>query len=103
MGSEYHVYILASKRNGTLYIGITNHLIKRIHEHKNDTIEGFSQKYGAHNLVYFERHTDVRYAILREKQIKKWNRAWKIKLIEQNNPEWIDLYDKITGSPPSRG
>jgi len=103
MVSEYHVYILASKRNGTLYIGVTSHLIKRIYEHKNDMIDGFSHKYRTHDLVYFERHTDVRCAILREKQIKKWNRAWKIRLIEHNNPEWIDLYDEITGSPPPRG
>lgn len=87
----YYVYILASKRNGTLYIGITNNLERRIFEHKNKLIEGFTKKYDVTQLVYFEEHTDVREAIIREKRLKKWNRAWKLELIEKVNPEWKDL------------
>ena len=87
------VYILASQRNGTLYIGVTSDLIKRIWEHKNDLVEGFTQKYKVHQLVYFEQHQDMLAAITREKQIKKWNRAWKLRLIERENPEWRDLAD----------
>ncbi|MGS2719904.1 GIY-YIG nuclease family protein [Paraglaciecola aestuariivivens] len=86
------VYILASKKNGTLYTGVTSDLIKRVWEHKNNLVKGFSQKYSIHSLVYFEQHTDMSEAILREKQIKKWKRAWKVALIEKNNPQWNDLY-----------
>jgi putative endonuclease len=89
------VYILASQRNGTLYTGVTSDLVKRIWEHKNDLTEGFSKRYGVHLLVYFELHSNIQVAITREKQIKKWNRAWKIKLIEKVNPEWQDLWDEI--------
>ncbi|MFZ2161726.1 MAG: GIY-YIG nuclease family protein [Sideroxyarcus sp.] len=89
------VYILASQRNGTLYTGVTSDLPKRIWEHKNDATEGFSKRYQVHLLVYFELHSDMLSAITREKQIKKWNRAWKIKLIEEMNPEWRDLWDEI--------
>jgi putative endonuclease len=89
------VYILASQRNGTLYIGVTSDLVKRIWEHKNEQVEGFTKRYGVHLLVYFELHTDMLAAITREKQIKKWNRAWKIKLIEMVNPEWRDLWSEI--------
>jgi putative endonuclease len=89
---QYYVYILASKKHGTLYIGVTSDLVKRIHEHKNDLIEGFTQKYSVHELVYFEDTESVESAIVREKQLKKWNRAWKIRLIEKRNPEWRDLY-----------
>lgn len=92
---QYFVYILASKRNGTLYIGVTDNLIRRTYEHKNNLVKGFTNKYGVHNLVYFESYADVNEAILREKRLKKWNRAWKIKLIEKNNPSWSDLYPKI--------
>jgi len=88
----YYVYILASKKHGTLYIGVTNDLIKRIFEHKNDLVEGFTKKYGVHQLVYFEQTSNINSAITREKQIKKWRRQWKIELIEENNPEWMDLY-----------
>jgi len=91
----YYVYILASKRNGTLYIGVTSNLIKRIYEHKNNLVEGFTKRYQVHNLVYYEIYEDVREAILREKRMKKWNRRWKIELIEKMNPEWKDLYVEI--------
>lgn len=89
------VYILASKRNGTLYIGVTSDLIKRIWEHKNKLVEGFTKKYHVHQLVYFEQHQDMLSAITREKQLKKWNRAWKIALIEKDNPDWCDLWEDI--------
>lgn len=89
------VYILASKRNGTLYIGVTSDLVKRIWEHKNELVEGFTQKYHVHQLVYFEQHQDMLSAITREKQLKKWNRAWKITLIEKDNPDWRDLWEVI--------
>jgi putative endonuclease len=89
------VYILASRRNGTLYTGVTSDLIKRVHEHKHDLADGFTRKYSIHTLVYFELHGDMLTAISREKQIKKWNRAWKIELIESTNPQWRDLYDEI--------
>ena len=89
------VYILASMRNGTLYVGVTSDLVRRVWEHKQDFVEGFTAKYHIHQLVYFELHTDMAEAILREKRIKKWNRAWKIELIEKNNPEWNDLWPQI--------
>jgi len=88
----YYTYILASKRNGTLYIGVTNDLLKRVHEHKQDVIEGFTKKYGVHILVYYEQFEDIESAITREKQVKKWNRKWKLRLIEKMNPDWKDLY-----------
>ena len=88
------VYILASKRNGTLYVGVTSDLARRIGEHKNDLVEGFTQKYGVHMLVYYEMHDDMLSAITREKQINKWNRDWKLRLIERENPEWRDLSDE---------
>jgi putative endonuclease len=89
------VYILASKRNGTLYIGVTSDLPKRIYEHKHDLTPGFTQKYGIHTLVYFEIHDTMEAAITREKQIKEWKRQWKLELIEKRNPEWRDLYEEI--------
>ncbi|MBI5345308.1 MAG: GIY-YIG nuclease family protein [Deltaproteobacteria bacterium] len=89
---QYYVYIMASKRNGMLYIGVTSDLIGRVFTHKNDLIEGFTKKYHIHNLVYFEGTENINSVISREKQLKKWNRAWKIALIEKNNPEWRDLY-----------
>jgi putative endonuclease len=95
MEKHYYVYILASKRNGTLYIGVTSDLIKRIWQHKNDILKGFTNKYQVHNLVYFEETTDVESAIKREKQLKAWQRKWKLELIEKMNPNWEDLYDKI--------
>lgn len=92
---NYWVYILASRQNGTLYIGVTDDIVQRVYEHQNDLVDGFTKKYPVHNLVYFEQHHDVKEAILREKQLKKWKRYWKIKLINQQNPTWIDLYDSI--------
>ncbi len=86
---------MASKKNGTLYIGVTNNLIKRVFEHKSNLVEGFTSKYEVHYLVYFEETSDVKSAILREKRLKKWNRQWKINLIEKENPEWRDLYCDI--------
>jgi putative endonuclease len=94
--AEYYVYILASRRNGTLYIGVTNDLVRRVSEHKNGKIEGFTRKYHVNQLVYFEDTNDVCAAIEREKHLKKWERAWKLKLIEEQNPEWRDLYADIS-------
>jgi len=88
------VYILASKRNGTLYVGVTSNLASRIEAHRLGMVDGFSKKYGVKALVYFELHVEMYEAIQREKRIKKWNRAWKIELIEQRNPEWRDLSDQ---------
>ncbi|MBU4483889.1 GIY-YIG nuclease family protein [bacterium] len=90
---NYFVYILASQRNGTLHIGVTNNIARRIYEHKNDLIKGFTEKYRVHNLIYVEETNDVNVAITREKQLKKWKRSWKLRLIETANPEWKDLYD----------
>jgi len=92
---QFYVYILASKRNGTLYIGVTSNLVQRTWQHKEGQVEGFSKKYGIKNLVYFEVHETAESALTREKQMKKWERAWKIRLIERNNPEWRDLTDMI--------
>ena len=92
---QYFIYILTSKKNGTLYIGVTSDLIKRVYEHKNELVEGFTQKYAIHNLVYFETSDSIECAIMREKQLKKWNRAWKINLIEKSNPAWKDLYPDL--------
>jgi putative endonuclease len=86
------VYILASKRNGTLYTGVTSNLVKRVWQHKNDLVEGFSNKYGIHTLVWYEKHKTMESAIHREKCIKNWKRAWKMKTIEDMNPVWRDLY-----------
>ena len=91
MSKSYYIYILASKKNGTLYTGITNNLERRIFEHKNNLIKGFTKKYNVHRLVYYEETNDVNEALLFEKRIKKWNRAWKIELIEEENPNWDDL------------
>jgi putative endonuclease len=92
---QYYVYILASKKNGTLYIGVTSDLVKRIYEHKQNLVDGFTKEHDVHLLVYYEAHQDVEEAILREKQMKKWNRKWKMRLIEEKNPEWKDLNDEI--------
>ncbi len=89
------VYIMASKRNGTLYIGVTNDVVRRVWEHKNNAVDGFTKKYGVHMLVYYELHETMPDAILREKQMKRWNRAWKIELIQGSNPEWRDVYQDI--------
>lgn len=90
-----YVYILASQRNGTLYIGVTNNIIRRIFEHKNGLIEGFSKKYKINRLVYYETYNEIQTAIVREKELKGWLRKRKIELIEQQNPNWIDLYEEL--------
>ncbi|MGH8494751.1 MAG: GIY-YIG nuclease family protein [Gammaproteobacteria bacterium] len=89
------VYILASGRNGTLYIGVTSDLVKRVWEHKNDFVPGFTRRYKVHNLVWYELHGTMYSAISREKAIKEWKRAWKLALIEERNPEWRDLYAEL--------
>lgn len=91
----YYVYMLASGRRGTLYIGVTNDLVRRVYEHRNDFVPGFTRKYRVHRLVWFEIHDDIREAILREKRIKRWHRAWKIELIEKDNKTWRDLWLEI--------
>jgi len=93
--SSYHVYILASRRNGTLYVGVTGNLPLRVFAHKNDFVEGFTKRYGIHTLVYFEAWDEREGAIRREKQIKEWKRRWKIEMIEEGNPGWEDLYDQV--------
>lgn len=99
MGEHYYVYILASKIGGTLYIGVTNDLIRRVAEHKLQLIESFTKEYGVVKLVYFEQFDDPENAIKREKRLKKWMRDWKIALIEKDNPDWNDLYPEIAGAP----
>ena len=100
MGARcYYVYILASKIGGTLYIGVTNDLIRRVAEHKSQLIESFTKDYGVVKLVYFEQFDDPENAIKREKRLKKWKRDWKIALIEKDNPAWNDLYSEIAGPP----
>jgi len=103
--AQYYVYILCSERNGTLYVGITNNLLRRVKEHKDKIADGFTRKYNVNRLVYFEIHEDVYEAIRREKQLKKWNRRWKLELIEKGNPEWVDLFHDLAdhaGFPLSR-
>jgi putative endonuclease len=90
------IYILASQRNGTLYIGVTSDLRQRVWQHRSDLVPGFTQQYGVHLLVFFELHATMESAIVREKQLKKWNRAWKLRLIEGANPEWRDLWPEIS-------
>jgi len=92
---QYYVYILASKKNGTLYIGVSNNLVRRVYEHKEGLVEGFIKKYSVKNLVYYEIHNSVYEAIKREKALKKWLRKWKIELIEKMNPTWKDLYEEL--------
>ena len=92
---SYYVYILASKKNGTLYIGVTSNLRRRVHEHRSEHASGFTEKYGVSRLVYFEQYKDIRDAINREKGMKKWNRQWKVKRIEKENPEWRDLFEDL--------
>ncbi len=96
MDKQGYTYILASKKNGTLYIGVTSDLIKRVWEHKEDQADGFTKKYGVHTLVHFEVFDDIKSAIEREKQLKRWHRLWKINLIEEHNPDWKDLYPSLT-------
>jgi putative endonuclease len=94
-GKTYWVYILASRRHGTLYVGITSDLSGRVYEHKAGITPGFTTKYGVRNLVYYEMHGIVEKAIKREKQLKRWRRDWKINLIERDNPRWVDLYPGV--------
>jgi putative endonuclease len=95
---HYYVYILASRKNGTIYIGLTNNLLRRVYEHKNDLIAGFTKKYRVHQLAHFEIFEDVNSAIQREKQLKVWKRQWKLELIEKQNPGWKDLYQDLLDS-----
>lgn len=92
-------YLLASKRNGTLYVGVTSNLLTRIHQHREGTFEGFTNRHGVKRLVWFEQHATMEHAIIREKRIKKWERAWKLRLIEESNPDWRDLAENF-GFPP---
>ena len=91
----YYVYILASKERGTLYVGVTNDLMRRVYEHKEGLAEGFSMRHGVKRLVYFETHESIEAAILQEKRLKRWRRDWKIELIERDNPHWVDLYKTL--------
>ncbi|MBI5682783.1 MAG: GIY-YIG nuclease family protein [Deltaproteobacteria bacterium] len=102
MEKYYYVYILASQRNGTLYIGITSDLIKRVWEHKNKFVDGFTKEYNVNKLVYYEQYNDPENAIKREKRLKKYNRKWKLNLIEEVNPDWKDLYEEITTGLPEQ-
>jgi putative endonuclease len=96
MDKSSYVYILASGINGTLYVGVTSDLVRRVWEHREGLADGFSKRYGVKRLVWYEAHTDITEAIRREKRIKKWNRAWKVELIQKANPRWLDLYADIT-------
>ena len=93
---RYFVYIMTNKPSGILYIGVTNDLIRRCYEHRNGMIDGFTKKYNCKMLIYYEAFDRIEDAILREKRLKKWNRQWKIELIEKSNPGWVDLYNQIT-------
>jgi putative endonuclease len=93
----YYVYLLASRKNGTLYLGVTNDLVRRVHQHKSKALPGFSSRYDVTRLVWFEVYDDPTNAIAREKDIKKWRREWKIRLIGRSNPDWNDLYDSVCG------
>jgi putative endonuclease len=100
------VYITASGKNGTLYIGVTSKLVQRAWQHGEHVVNGFTRRYGVDRLVYYELHGTMEHAIVREKRLKKWNRVWKLRLIEERNPEWRDLWEEILGSPgspPARG
>jgi putative endonuclease len=95
MDKEPCVYLLASRRNGTLYTGVTSNLVKRVWEHKQDVVEGFTKRYGVHRLVWYELHPDMESAIAREKRVKEWKRRWKLELIESLNPDWRDLFEEL--------
>jgi putative endonuclease len=106
MDKQPAVYIVASGRNGTLYVGVTSNLVQRAWQHREHVLGGFTARYGVRHLVHYELHGDMEHAIVREKRLKQWNRAWKLRLIEEANPQWRDLWDDILGSPgspPSRG
>ena len=100
MDKQGYVYILASERNGTLYIGVTSNLVQRVWRHKSGVVEGFTKRYRVDRLVYYECHDDIAGAIAREKSLKKWRRRWKLELIEASNPEWCDLYDQFASALP---
>ncbi len=102
MINNSYVYILSSDRNGTLYIGVSADLERRVFEHKTEQMEGFSQKYNVKKLVWFEEHPNIESAIYREKQIKKWNRKWKLELVEKNNPQWEDLAEDLFAWIPNQ-
>lgn len=91
----YYVYLLASKKHGTLYIGVTNDIVRRAYEHRTKAVDGFTKRYEVDKLVWFETYDDITHAITREKELKKWRRDWKIRLIEEENPNWTDLYPSI--------
>jgi len=95
MNRQPAVYILANKRNGTLYIGVTSDLVKRIWQHRNNVVKGFTKRYSVHQLVYYELHQTMESAITKEKMLKNWKRVWKLQLIERSNPNWRDLYTTI--------
>ena len=95
MNIQPAIYILTSRRNGTLYVGVTSDLVKRIWEHRNNMVEGFTNRYNVHRLVWYELHESMESAITREKQLKNWKRKWKLELIETSNPKWIDLFNTI--------
>ena len=95
MNRQYYIYIMTNKRNTSVYTGVTSSLKRRVYEHKEKLVDGFTKKYGVHRLVHFEETNDINSALTREKQLKKWNRKWKIALIEKNNPAWRDLYEDI--------
>jgi putative endonuclease len=97
MDKPSYVYMLASQRYGTLYLGVTADLVRRVYEHREAFVAGFTKEYEVKRLVWYEVHTDIVAAITREKQLKKWNRAWKIELVQQRNPHWRDLFDEIVG------
>ena len=97
MNWTYHVYIVASGRNGTLYVGMTGNIRARAWQHHSGEIDGFTKRYGVKKLFYMEAFSDVKEAIAREKAIKKWRRAWKLELIERDNPQWLDLFDTLNG------
>ena len=93
--AEYYIYILASRPGGAIYVGVTSDIIRRVHEHKTGSVDGFTKQYGVNKLLYFEQYGDIRDALQREKNMKHWPRAWKTRLIAQQNPAWRDLYDEI--------
>ncbi len=95
VGVVYYVYLMANRKHGTLYVGVTNNLIRRAYEHRTNVVRGFTSRYHVHLLVWFECYGDALTAIAREKEIKKWRRDWKINLIEQTNPEWVDLFKSL--------
>ena len=96
MENTYFVYLLASGRNGTLYVGVTNNLVRRVAEHKAGLVPGFTKTYGVDQLMWYETHTSIEAAIVREKQLKRWKRQWKVELFGDSNPQWVDLYPSLT-------